>query len=339
MKKFFALFLVLLLMAALVTGASADDGKKVIIRLGTLTASPNQCVTTAEEFKTRIEEVAGDRIEVQVYPSAQLGTAAQMLEGMQAGSIEGALFPANFMMSVAPIMGFVEVPGIVGTDSESFCKILNSHGNEEINEILNANNLHIASWLITDDTKYMLTKKEITSFADLKGLKLWGFPNAYNESLANAMGASPVFFDTSDLPVSMQQGTIDGVMAAPSLYAPQKLYEYAKYCLAMPNMTGGNAFIMGKPFLDSLPEDLRELVLATAMEVTVDYEYEYAKAFVQEAIDVMVENGVEFSVAGDALYAEFEAAYGPMLDIWLGIDGAPALYEVLSAQNEEGIKE
>ncbi len=345
-RKLLPFFLVILVISLGLTGCGKDSGEAkgqeavkedntvYTMRIGALTVAPNQCVTTADEVKKELEAASNGRIKVQVYPAAQLGTAAQLLEGMQAGSVEGAIFPCSFMVSAAPIMGFVEVPGICGKDSESFCRILNADNNDCINELLNKKGLHIASMLITDRSKYMLTKKPVNKMTDVAGMKLWGFPNAYTKVLTEGMGGTSTFFDSSELSVSLQQGTIDGAMAAPTLYAPQKHYEYAKYCLEMPDFTGGNAFILGTAFLDKLPADLKDLVLKTIMDVTVGYEYDYAKTYTEGAVQTMKDNGVTFADVNDAFYAEFQEVYKPMMDIYLEVEGADQLVKKLQALSE-----
>jgi TRAP-type C4-dicarboxylate transport system substrate-binding protein len=311
--------------------AKSSDAAVYTMRIGTLTVAPNQCVTTAQEFKNRIETASNGRIKVEVYQAAQLGTAAQLLEGMQAGSVEAAIFPGNFMASAAPIMGFVEVPGICGNDSESFCKIMNGNNNEVVNSVLSKSGLHVAAWLITDKTKYLLSRKPITKIADIKGMKLWGFPNEYTKVLTSILGATPTFFDSSELAVSMQQGTIDGAMAAPSLYAPMKLYEYAKYCMELPGFGGGNAFIMGTAFLDKLPSDLKDMVLKVAMDTVVEYEYPYVADFLSKCNKTLTDNGCAIiEVKDKAKLDEFNKLYEPMLGIFLKIDGAKEFYDKVS---------
>ena len=148
------------------------------------------------------------------------------------------------------------------------------------------------------------------------------------------MGANPVFFDTSDLAVSLENGTVDGAMAAPTLYAPQKLYEFAQWCMALPGFTGGNACMMGTPFLDSLPDDLRQMVLDVAMQTIEEYTNDYSAEFTLAAIQTLEDNGCTVYEPNDTVRAQLEEAYAPMLDMWLEIEGAPELYEQLQALND-----
>ena len=45
----------------------------------------------AAAFQEKLEELAGDRFEVTIYPSAQLGGEREMAEGVKIGSIELAI--------------------------------------------------------------------------------------------------------------------------------------------------------------------------------------------------------------------------------------------------------
>jgi TRAP-type C4-dicarboxylate transport system substrate-binding protein len=101
MKKIVAISLVLVLsflfVAGCGNGASQPAGDKTYtIRLGTPTGGKHQQNMTMDEFKKRIEEESDGKITVQLFPTSQLGTAAQMIEGVQGGTIEGVLIPSSY---------------------------------------------------------------------------------------------------------------------------------------------------------------------------------------------------------------------------------------------------
>ena len=279
-----------------------------------------QNTATALDFKERIEEATNGQVVVEVYPSAQLGTAAQMIEGMQTGTIEGGLFPTDYLSAADPDIGLVSVPGFAGDDIDSLCGVMNELGGVDIvNEFMTDVGLHLIGLLYTDKYTYLLSDRKVTSLADTNGMKLWAPPSDYTAAIISGMGATATFFDTSDLAVSVQQGTVNGAMASPALYAAQKLYETDKYCMGMVGRCGATAFVMSESFLQSLPEDLRQTVLDTAMTSILEFEYPYAAADAEKNLQVLADNGCEVYYSTDypELQADLEELYKENLDLYL----------------------
>lgn len=313
------------------------------MRIGTLTVEAEQNTACALDFAERIEAATGGQVVVQVYPTAQLGTAAQMIEGMQTGTIEGALFPTDYLSSADPAIGFISVPGFAGNDIDGLCYVMNELGGVDVaNEFLTKAGLHMVGLLYTDKYTYLLSDRKVTSLSDSKGMKLWAPPSDYTSAIITGMGATATFFDTSDLAVSIQQGTVNGAMASPALYAAQKLYETDKYCMGMVGRCGATAFTMSESFLQTLPEDLRQTVLSVAMESILEFEYPYAAAAAEANLKVLTDNGCEVYMSTDypELQSDLSVLYEENLQMYL--DQVPVgqeLYDTfqeLLAQYEAG---
>ncbi|MGB6445428.1 MAG: TRAP transporter substrate-binding protein DctP, partial [Xanthobacteraceae bacterium] len=67
-----------------------------------------------EKFGRKLAEVlpaaTNDRVEVQVFPGAQLGSPAAMIEGLQLGTVEGYENPADFFTGVDARYGVFSIP-------------------------------------------------------------------------------------------------------------------------------------------------------------------------------------------------------------------------------------
>lgn len=319
--------------AAEETPAVENDGTVYTMRIGTLTVETEQNSATATEFGARIEEATNGQVVVEVYPNAQLGTAAQLIEGMQTGTIEGALFPTDYLASAAPAVGFISVPGVAGTDIDSLCAVMNEMGGVDVaNEYLVPVGLHMIGVLYTDTYTYLLADHEVTSLDDTQGLKLWAPPSDYTSALIEGMGGTSTFFDTSDVAVSIQQGTIDGCMASPALYAAQKLFESHKYCMGLVGRCGATALTLSESFLQSLPEDLRQTVLDVALESIIEFEYPYAAAAAEANLQTLADNDckVYYSDEYPELQAQLEELYAENLDLFLNSSSdGQAIYDTV----------
>lgn len=176
-------------------------GKTYTMRIGTLTVETEQNTATALDFAEKIEAATDGRVTVQVFPTGQLGTAAQMIEGMQTGLYRGRPVPHRLSDFRDPSVAFIGVPGFAGNDIDSLCAVMNELGGVDIvNDSLTQVGLHMVGLLYTDKYSYLLSDKRVNSLDDTKGMKLWTPPSDYTSAIISGMGATATFFDTSDLP-------------------------------------------------------------------------------------------------------------------------------------------
>src|SRR5688500_12612587 len=56
-------------------------------------------------YKEALEKASGGRIEVAIYPRSELGPIPRMIDGLQLGTIEAYIGPADFYVGVDPRFG------------------------------------------------------------------------------------------------------------------------------------------------------------------------------------------------------------------------------------------
>lgn len=315
-------------------GKSADSGKKYVMRIGTASAGAHQQNATMEEFKKRLEAKVGDRITVQNYPSSQLGTAAQMIQGLQDGSVQGVLLPSGYYGSVAPQVSVIDLPFFFENSDQAY-RILNSGGDATLKKYLEEKGIVPVAWLRGSD-RLILSKKPLNGMNDLKGMKLWCFPNPIAQEEVKALGAAPANLDPGDLAVGLQQGTVDGAVTDATFFNAMKLYVTAPYLLMAPRGAITNAFMVSKVWLESLPEELQKAVRDTAKEVVENFEYNYLKEFEKKSMDNMQANGLKIIEPSEAFLADMKAASQAVHQKYLeSVPGARGVYDELKALIEK----
>jgi len=86
--------------------------QKIVIRLGHVGFPDSLYELTAQEFSKRVARELGDRVEVRVFHSSQLGTDEDMIRGVRVGALEMFL-PSTIMSSVDDGFGVFEMPYII----------------------------------------------------------------------------------------------------------------------------------------------------------------------------------------------------------------------------------
>ncbi len=122
-----------------------------------------------DEFKKRIEAESDGKITVQLFPTSQLGTAAQMIEGVQGGTIEGVLIPSSYFASYAPAIAILDLPFLFATDgsaSQQAYDILNA--GTSLDKYLEGKGFVVGGFLFCAN-RYILSTHKIDSMSDLAG--------------------------------------------------------------------------------------------------------------------------------------------------------------------------
>ena len=192
------------------TSTKKEDTTKAsyIVRIGMPTAGKHFQNFTAEQYKETIEKATNGDIIVEIYPSSQLGTATQMIQGVQDGSIEGVMIPSSYFCSFAPASAVTDIPFFF-EDSQQIFDILNTPDNP-LNVYLEKYGFKVAAWF-KNTPRYILSQKKYESIADMKNQKIWCLPSRTLQKELNAYAASPQTLDPSDISVSLENGTVDGV--------------------------------------------------------------------------------------------------------------------------------
>ena len=306
----------------------ARPAQPVLMRIGTVTVDPHQQNATMAEFKKRIEAKLGDRIKVELYPASQLGSIPQMVQGLQNGSVQALVIPSGFYGTVAPAINVIDLPYFFA-NSESAFKILNGGGDKELAEYLQTKGMVPLGWLLAPD-RLVISRSPIAKLDDFKGQKIRTFPGPVAQGEINAWGGAATPIDTSEVPVALQQGTINGVASDVSFFHSMKLFQTAKYLLMAPKGAVTAPFMVSKTWLDGLPADIREAVTKTAKDAIMNYEADYVRKYAEKAMAEMKQGGLQVVEPLPEFTDRLRAASKAVHDKYVASDPqAPAIYDGL----------
>lgn len=309
------------------SGSTAIEGKYTI-RLGTPTGGKHQQNATMEEFKTRIEAASNGAITVELYPTSQLGTAPQMIEGVQNGTIEGVLIPSSYFASYAPAIAVLDLPFLFaadGTAAATAQKILSA--GTSLDEYLYDYGFVAGGYLLGGNS-YILSTFPIQSMSDLKGHTMWTLPSPTLQASLSAYGSSPTAMDPSDVAVGLQNGTIEGVLNDCTFWLVQGLYESAKCINLCPAGAFVNCFFFSADWMDTLPANVKDLILTTAKTVVDEFEVPYMTQMSENAMKTMIDAGCTVYEPSAELLAEMQAATARLHDEFKAKDAdCAAIYE------------
>lgn len=304
LKNLFALSIGLTSLAASVMVSAAEHNWRFANLYGRGTAYG----TIYENLANNIETMSNGRIDVQVlYSGEGIGTTG-ILSAVKTGLISmGA--PFQSMHAGELPAGIVEIGLPGGTDDVGELSTL-FHEKGWADVLKKAYAEQGMVWLdpYIQPPVYIITKKEIKSIADFKGLKIRA-PGAYGKFLRN-LGASPVSLAWSEIYTSLATGVIDGSIGSNMIdHRDGNHVEVAKYMYRLP-LAGAQVLpiVVNQKAWNKLTPDLQAIVEAAT---TVHAQEQMTKSILWEsqAVADMEAKGLLWSPEpSDADKAAWEAA-------------------------------
>jgi C4-dicarboxylate-binding protein DctP len=299
---------------------------KVIMRVATPTTNDPQ-THEMDLFKKAVESKAQGKIEVQLFPSGQLGSNAQMLQGLQAGTIHGLLEPTAFLGGFADVLTVVDLPYFfenVWTATD----LLNGSAGDTLRAYLEGRGLVAAAFYPYGD-RILLLKFPVNNMDDFKGKKVRVMGAKVLQNEIKAWGGAGIPMDVPELYTALQQGVIDGQESAAQFFYMLKYFQVAPYIFTEPKGAEVTIFMMNKKWLDSLPAELRDIILKSAKEI-IPASTEFARTTEKDAMSKMVAAGVKVMDASPDFKEKLKSASMPVHETFLKENpDAKPIYEQL----------
>ncbi|KUK66455.1 MAG: TRAP dicarboxylate transporter, DctP subunit [Parcubacteria bacterium 34_609] len=223
----------------------------------------------AEKFKEELYARVGDKIEVQIFPNAQLGTETEYLEQMKIGAIEGTILGRHAQIDKR--LEVVNLPFILQDDAHE--DLVLRSGNEieqKLNNIFLEHGYVCLGWGVLGFRHITTKDREVRRASDLKGLSIRIPNNPLWIPAFQAWGASPTPLDFSELYSALQQGVIDAQENPPEIIYNSRFYEVQKYLNLTSHANIPSQFLVSTNFWNKLSEDIKKSIEEAAI-VARDY--------------------------------------------------------------------
>jgi TRAP-type C4-dicarboxylate transport system substrate-binding protein len=276
----------------------------------------------------KVEKESGGRIEIEHYPSMQLGgKPPALVDQVTDGAVDFVWTVLGYTPGRFPKSEAFELPFMVTNaeqTSQAFQEYFEKHLQEEFAEFKVICVHTHGPGLIHADTP-------VDSLDDLKGLKLRG-PTRVITDMLGTLGAVPIGMPVPAVPESLSKGVIDGAVIPWEITMPLKVPElvnnHTEFSGDRGLYTATFVFAMHKGSYDKLPDDLKKVI--------DDNSGQMAAAWAGRAMDSgdvsgrkkAMEAGNNIIVVDETETQRWREAAAPVVDKWIaemngkGIDGA-----------------
>lgn len=235
-------------------------------------------------------EISGGKMQLEIYPSQQLGTERECIELLQIGSLDMTKVSVGVMENFAPRMKVFGLPYLFKDRAHSF-KVLDGPIGQELLDEGTQFWIKGLGYYDAGSRSFYTKDKPINSPDDLVGLKIRVMESVTAMDMVKSLGGSPTPISWGELYTSLQQGVVDGAENNPPSFYLSRHYEVCKYYSLDEHTVLPDVLIMGTHIWDRLSEQEKKW-LQKAVDASVTYQRQLWAAAEKEALEAVQKAGV-----------------------------------------------
>lgn len=249
--------------------------------------------------------------QVTFYPGGQLGGDAELISGMQMGSVDMYTGAPTSQVTVIPELAVMDIGGLY-TDTDSCNKVLEQFQSEMDGYYQNAG-LHLMA-LYAPDFRILTSNKPIETADDLKGLNIRTQENEYHMAFWKELGCNPTPLAFGELYIALQQGMMDAQENPWASIVGAKLNEVQKYIIKTNHIPFVSTYVISKTKYDSMTAD-QQKVCDQFVEYVKRYQMAGTAADDERMEKVCTDMGCEVSDVSDDILALYPDATQAVIDL------------------------
>ena len=253
----------LLLAGVLVLGlTAAANAADFVFKLGHIADPENPYAKGAEKFAQLVKEKTGGKVEVQVFPSSQLGNQRDLVEGTQFGTIDFTMTSTAVLGNFLPQVAVFDLPFIF-RDVQHAYKALDTVGMEIAQQL---QGMKLLAYYENGVRHMTNSKRPIRKPEDMKGLKIRVMEQPIYIEMIKALGGNPTPMAFGELFTALQQGVVDGQENPAAHIYTARFFEVQKYISLTAHTYSAEPMLVSLAAWNKLPKDLQEKIQSAANE-------------------------------------------------------------------------
>ncbi len=190
---------------AIVAQAAAAQ---TVIKVATL-APPNTPWTAhLEAWKANVAKASGGDLEIQIFPSAQLGNEFEVFRQVQRGRIDVGAFSGAVIAENIPEVALMSTPFLF-KDAATIDCVYDKQLGDEFSALIEDKGMKFLQWQETGWV-YIYAQDDLSDVADAEGYKIRVSPTPISRMLWNSVGAAGVEIPYAEVPAALQTGLVRG---------------------------------------------------------------------------------------------------------------------------------
>lgn len=288
------------------------------LRLGHTGALDHHYQKGSEMFKKLVEERSKGTLLIQIYPSDQLGTQRELVEGAQLGTVDMVLTSDVLLSSFEPTLSVLTLPYLF-QNIEQVAKVMDGPIGDELAANLEKKGLTVVGYWENGFRHVTNSKRPVVKPEDMKGLKIRTPKGPVFVDTFNAYGASATPMGFGEIYTALQLGVVDGEENPIAHILTQKFYEVQKYLSLTSHIHSVEPLLISTAVFKSLSADQQKLLKQAGKDTAVWVRKEVDRIEAAQLkqlegkIAINKADTVAFEAASEPVYAKYESKFGSLI--------------------------
>lgn len=258
------------------------DGEVTVLQLSHQMAATHSINVTAEKFAELVKEKSDGAMEIEVFPSASLGTERENLEALQTGTLDMAIIAVEFYPSYVEEAGVFVLPYIYD-DYEHQTRVLKGKAGTELAKmILERTGVKILSYYSLAFRQVFTTKNPVNIVDDIKGLKIRVPESPTYVNTFTLLGAAPTPVAWGETYTALETNVVEGLENIPESIYSASMYEVVNYMNITDHISAPTTFSISNKVFEELTEE-QEIIIQEAAQEASDF-----------GLELTIENDMKF---------------------------------------------
>ncbi|MBU2957877.1 TRAP transporter substrate-binding protein [Paracoccus sp. 1_MG-2023] len=270
------------------------------------------------DMKENVQNLSGGRIYVKLAPAGQLGSANELVQKVQSGTIQAAQHSIANFAPYAPVVDLINLPYLCGSNQRFVNLVRSDHWTTTVHPQIEARGFKPLFYAIIDPRGVALRNsidKPVLTPEDMRGIKFRVPGSEIMQTYYRMVGANPTPIAWGETPSAIQQGVADALdpsTGALYVFGFKDMLSHVTFTKAVPD---AQVYSCNLEWFEGLPDDLREAV-EFAAQVTGDQNLAKVPAARGYAMAELRRSGVEFHSLDDDQMAQWKEAGGFQRSEW-----------------------
>lgn len=214
----------------------------------------------AKEMADAIRKDTQGRVNIDIFPSNQLGSDSDMLSQVRSGAVDFFTQSGLILSTLAPAAPITGI-GFAFPNYQAVWSALDGDLGAHVRAQIAKADLVVMDKIWDNGFRQITSSSHpITSADELKGMKIRVPTSPLWLSMFKALDANPTSMNLSEVYAALQTKTVEGQENSLAVIDTAKLYEVQRYCSLTYHMWDGFWFLANRKSWERLPEDLRGVV-------------------------------------------------------------------------------
>ncbi|MEI2417684.1 TRAP transporter substrate-binding protein [Orrella sp. JC864] len=277
--------------ACLAASAAAADYRERNFKLGHVIADEHPAALGAKRWAELLAERSDGKIKVRIHGNGSIGGDTQMTSAVQGGVQELGIITSSPIASVVREIGLLDLPFTFESAKEVDAVLAGKVG-QDIAAKMNDKGMVVVGWMENGFRSITNSRRPITRFEDMQGLKIRVLQNPVYIETFNALGANAVPMPFPEVYTALESRAVDGQENPLGTINTSKFNEVQKYLSITRHTYTPYVVVVSKRVWDRLTPDEQKLLSETAAEASA-YQRQVARESEAKFLQELKERGME----------------------------------------------